>query len=87
MAVHKIKLQTPLKVEGTEINEITIRVPKVRDLIASSRAKGDLMEQGLALVANLSEVSIEALEEMDARDYLNIQNWLKDFLSLETSEN
>ena len=84
--MHKIKLQSPIKIEGVEINELSLRAPKVRDLLAISKGGGDDSEREIKLISNLSEIALEAIQELDLRDYMKIQLWLKDFLSPETEK-
>ncbi len=83
----KIKLENPIKIDGVEVNEISLRPPKVRDLIASSKKNIDEAEKEVNLIANLGEISPEAIQELDLRDYIKIQEWLRDFLSASTGKN
>ena len=39
------------------------------------------------LIANLAEVSPETIQDLDLCDYMKIQDWLKDFLSVSTGQN
>ena len=80
----KIKLENPIKIDGVEVNEISLRPPKVRDLIASSKRNNDEAEKEVNLIANLGEISLETVQELDLRDYIKIQEWLRDFLSAST---
>ena len=80
----KIKLENPIKIDGVEVNEISLRPPKVRDLIASSKKNIDEAEKEVNLIANLGEISPETVQELDLRDYIKIQEWLRDFLSAST---
>jgi hypothetical protein len=80
----KIKLENPIKIDGVEVNEISLRSPKVRDLIASSKKNIDEAEKEVNLIANLGEISPETVQELDLRDYIKIQEWLRDFLSAST---
>ena len=80
----KIKLENPIKIDGVEVSEISLRPPKVRDLIASSKKNIDEAEKEVNLIANLGEVSPETVQELDLRDYIKIQEWLRDFLSAST---
>lgn len=82
--MQKIKLNTPIKIDGVEVHEINLRTPKVRDLLVNSKKELSESEREIRLIANLSEVPIESIQDLDLRDYLKIQNWLKDFLSEET---
>lgn len=81
--MQKIKLKSPIKIDGVEVNELTLRTPKVRDLLVNSKKELSESEREVRLLANLAEVSVESIQELDLRDYLKIQNWLKDFLSQE----
>ena len=80
----KIKLENPIKIDGVEVNEISLRPPKVRDLIVSSKKNIDEAEKEVNLIANLGEISPETVQELDLRDYIKIQEWLRDFLSAST---
>lgn len=77
----KIQLETPIKIDGVEVHEISLRGPKVRDLLVSDKKNISESEREINLIANLAEVSPEAIQELDLCDYLKIQEWLKDFLS------
>ena len=80
----KIKLENPIKIDGVEVNEISLRSPKGRDLIVSSKKNIDEAEKEVNLIANLGEISPETVQELDLRDYIKIQEWLRDFLSAST---
>lgn len=81
----KIKLENPIKIDGVEVNEISLRSPKVRDLLISSKKNVSEAEREVNLIANLSEIPVDAVEDLDLRDYLKIQEWLKDFLAQSTN--
>lgn len=81
----KIKLENSIKIDGVEVNEISLRQPKVRDLLISSKKNVSEAEREVNLIANLSEIPVDAVEDLDLRDYLKIQNWLKDFLAQPTN--
>jgi len=81
----KIKLENSIKIDGVEVNEISLRQPKVRDLLISSKKNISEAEREVNLIANLSEIPVDAVEDLDLRDYLKIQNWLKDFLAQPTN--
>lgn len=78
--MQKIKLSNPIKIDGVEVNEISLRRPKVRDLLISDRKNISESEREINLIANLAEISSEAIQDLDLCDYMKIQNWLKDFL-------
>ncbi len=79
--MQKIKLSNPIKIDGVEVNEISLRRPKVRDLLISDRKNISEAEREVNLIANLAEIPAEVIQELDLCDYMKIQNWLKDFLS------
>ena len=84
--MEKIKLDNPIKIDGVEVHEISLRAPKVRDLIAAGKKNISESEREVNLIANLAEVSPEVIQDLDLRDYLKIQNWLQDFLSVEVKK-
>ena len=59
---------------------IKIRSPKVRDLKAVSHIN-DEIEKEENLIANLTGLSIEEIDEMDLSDYKKLQEALMGFLS------
>lgn len=81
----KIKLSDPIKIDGVEVNEISLRQPKVRDLLISSKKNVSEAEREVTLISNLAEIPVAAVEDLDLRDYLKIQEWLKDFLAQPTN--
>lgn len=78
--MHKIKLEIPIRIDGIEVGEISLRRPKVRDLLISDRKNISESEREINLIANLAEIPAEAIQDLDLCDYLKIQEWLKDFL-------
>ena len=76
-----IKLKHPIKVDGVEIQELTMRRPKVRDQIAAEKGGGSDAEKELRMFANLCEITPQSLEEMDMVDYKALQEAYVDFLS------
>jgi hypothetical protein len=84
--MQKIKLLNPVKIDGVEVHELSLRRPKVRDLIAAGKKNVSESEREVNLVANLAEVSPEIIQDLDLSDYMKIQDWLKDFLSISTEQ-
>ncbi len=82
--MEKIKLDNPIKIDGVAVHEISLRAPKVRDLIAASKKNVSESEREVNLIANLAEISPETVQDLDLRDYMKIQEVLKGFLSPET---
>lgn len=81
MSSVKIELQTPVKMAGVDVSELTMRAPKVRDMIAVRKIPGSDVEQEVALFANLCQVTPAAIEELDMRDYKKLQDAYSGFLS------
>lgn len=77
----KIKLENPIKIDGVEVNEITLRAPKVRDILIASKKNVSEAEREVTLIANLAEIPVEAIEDLGLKDYVTIRDWLKVFLS------
>ena len=83
----KIKLSNPIKIDGVEVHELSLRRPKVRDLVAAGKKNVSESEREVNLIANLAEITPDTVQELDLCDYMKIQEWLKDFLSPMTPEN
>jgi hypothetical protein len=63
------------------IHELSLRCPKVRDLLIANKKDASESEREVNLIANLAEIPSEAIKDLDMREYLKIQEALKDFLS------
>jgi hypothetical protein len=63
-----------------------LRRPKVRDLLIAGKKDATESEREVNLIANLAEIPADAIKDLDMRDYLRIQEVLKDFLSPATQE-
>lgn len=85
--MEKIKLSNPIKIDGVEVNEISLRRPKVRDLLISDRKNISEAERRVNLIANLAEIPVESVEAIDLQDFMKINNWLKDFLAQPNQQN
>jgi hypothetical protein len=77
----KIKLTNPVKVDGRDVAEINLRRPKVRDRLAVERSNASDAEKEVQLIANLAELPVEVIEDIDLADYAKLQRVLTDFLS------
>lgn len=64
----EIELDFPFTLDGKDYVSVTMRRPKVRDSLKQAKSKGNDMEKGLALMADLLEEPIEVLYEMDEVD-------------------
>ena len=76
-----IELKHPVTVDGTEIKQLTLRRPRVRDMLASDKAGGSDAEKEIRTFTHLCEVSPETIEELDLADYLKLQKVYQGFLS------
>jgi len=76
-----VKLQHPITVDGQEITRITLRRPKVRDMLAVEKLEGSEGARELRLLANLADVAPDVLEELDLADYQALQKVYAGFLS------
>ena len=79
--MEKIKLEQPIKIDNVEVHELTLRRPKVRDLLIANKKDISESEREVNLIANLAEVPIEAIQDLDLLDYIKIRSWLQNFLS------
>ncbi len=75
-----VTLFVPVTISGTTYETINIRRPKVRDRLAVERMKKTDAEREIALIANLAEISVDVIEELDLADYGKVQEVLQGFL-------
>ena len=79
-AVATIKLQYPLEFRGAEVKEIAIRRrPLARDIEKMANAAGS-GTQLMLLAADLTEQPPDLLRELDAADFMALQEAVADFL-------
>jgi hypothetical protein len=78
--MEKIKLNEPIKVDGVLIHELSLRRPKVRDRLIIERSSCSDAEKEVNFIANLAEISADAVQELDLQDYAKIQDVLRSFL-------
>lgn len=64
-----IDLAVPIKVDGAERARLTMRRPRVGDIMEMQKRKMSDAEQELWLVARLTKVSPKDLDEVDAADW------------------
>ncbi len=76
-----VALTAPISVDGAMRSELTVRRPKVRDMLAMENMTKNDAEKEIHLFANLCEVSPESLYELDMADYGKLQKVYQDFLS------
>ena len=76
-----ITLFVPVTIAETTYGALNIRRPKVRDRLAVERIKKTDAEKEIAMIANLAEVTVEVIEELDLADYNKVQEVLQGFLA------
>lgn len=75
---------TPIELKYPEhggMTALVMRRPKVRDMLASEKAKGGDADKEITLFANLCEVAPSAIEALDMADYQQLQQAYQGFLS------
>jgi hypothetical protein len=75
-----ITLSIPVTISETTYSTLNIRRPKVRDRLAVERIKKTDAEKEISMIANLAEVTVEVIEELDLADYNKVQEALQGFL-------
>jgi hypothetical protein len=77
----KVKLATPIEVSGVKTDSLTMREPKVRDMLAAEKIGKSGAEREIAMFAMLCEVTSDEIESLSMRDYGSLQETYSDFLS------
>ncbi len=75
-----IDLKHPIAVDGLEVRQLTLRRPKVRDMLAADKAGGTDAEKEIRAFANLCEIGPKTVEELDLADYRQAPKAYADFL-------
>lgn len=70
----EIELEFPFTLDGADYVSVTMRRPKVRDSLKQSKSKGNDLEKGLHLMADLCELPVEVFYEMDEVDLNKISD-------------
>lgn len=73
-------LALPITYKGEEVNEITLRRPKMADVKKLSAAKGDTLAASAQTIADLASKPIGMIDELDPEDYAPMQTWAQDIL-------
>ena len=76
-----INLKYPVTYQGERIETLTMRRPKVRDMLAAAQKSDTAEGKELHVFADLTEVAPELIEEMEWIDYLALQKAYGTFLS------
>lgn len=75
----KIELDFPIEISGVAVNHLIMRRPKVRDDLAAAKSGGSEEDKALMLLANLCEVTVEDLLELDSSDWGKLERQVQDF--------
>lgn len=78
------QLQYPVTLGQETTNEITLRRPTVKDVVAANRLGGVPAEVELRLVSLLSGLSAEIIGELDMEDYTAVQSLLGKLIKTST---
>lgn len=79
----EISLDYPINIEGVEVSKLTLRRPKVGDVLAAeeqAKGKGD-KETEILTFANLCQITPAEIRELDLGDYKRLQEAFSGFLS------
>lgn len=76
----KVEFESPLKIAGKEYTQLVLREPVVRDMKMVEHIENP-MQQDLALIANLTNMTIDEMEQLPLHIYYRLQEGLKTFLS------
>lgn len=79
----EIVIDSPITVDDIRYDKLEMRAPKVKDNLASEKAKGTVAEIEVRTIANLCEVAPSVIEELEMKDYLKLQEEYTNFLGLE----
>jgi hypothetical protein len=77
-----VTLYTPVMIDGREVKTFTMREPTVGDQLVIQAMKVESSQRELQLIANLCDVSVEALQKLTMRDWQEMQRVYLGFLDL-----
>ncbi|MDZ4377991.1 MAG: phage tail assembly protein [Xanthomonadaceae bacterium] len=76
-----LDLQFPVQSDGVRISSLSMRRPKVRDMLLAEKQGANPAEREVRMIANLCEVAPVVIEDLDFADYSAAQRVLQGFLS------
>ena len=74
-----VTLSKAIMVEGVEVQELTLREPTVKDLLAQDRIVGDTAQM-VALIGALADIPDSSVKQIVARDFVKLTKVVGDFL-------
>jgi hypothetical protein len=75
-----VELTSPIKDAGVELNQVSVRRPKVRDQLIMDKTPGGQIEKEIVLFANLTGLPPDSIKDLDLGDYLKIQEVYMGFI-------
>lgn len=78
-----IKLQIPIEFAGEEYHQLTVRRLKAKDFRQLDMMEGGGQAAAIAMVALVCNVEDGVIDELDAVDYLTVQETIADFFPKE----
>lgn len=81
MSAVSVTLKQPVTVDGQTYSTLSLRRPKVRDMLVSDKIGGSDAEKEIRIFANLCEMAPAVIEELDLADYQALQKAYQGFLS------
>lgn len=76
-----IDLDFAVEIDGTQVKQLTIRRPNVRDMLGFEEGKGSESRRVVNLLAHLCEVSPDTILELDQSDFMKLSTVLQGFSS------
>ena len=83
-----VELKYPIRADGTEVRSLRLRRPKVRDQLAAAAFNKNATdeEKEVRMFANLCEMTLENIEDLDIEDYRKLTKAYRDFFQQEESQ-
>lgn len=82
---YEFTLEYPVHYNGEEFQELTIRRPKIRDMKKFDKIK-DGMSKSITMLADLADVPLGVIEELDTADFNAASKVIVDFLGVSVAE-
>ena len=77
----QVKLNYAITVDGVQVDKLSLRRPKVRDMLGVETSHSNDAQKEIHLFAHLCEVSPDCLMDLDMADYSKLQTVYQGFLS------
>lgn len=74
-----IALDYPITIDGAKVAILAMRRPKVADILAAQKLKGDEAEREVRIMANLCDVTPADIQNLDLADYTKLQETFAGF--------